>query len=214
MDRNKKHFSTVKDLRALAKRRGLKGYSRLKKAELVQLLTPANIMDEPVPNVGQAPLIPQAMTKAEEKIHDLEKWITSYMPTLKAIGLAIKPFKEKIMALYNQPKIKPVLKEQAVRGWFQTYEIQGLPKHDLESFVKLVKSKVLTLLKSPRKVKIFLFCEMEKVNITSGETVLKIMLFRSSVEIVLESTDVSELHDLMIEKAKKNITALNARGSN
>ena len=58
MDRNKKHFSTVKDLRALAKRRGLKGYSRLKKAELVQLLTPANVVDEPVPNIGKAPLIP------------------------------------------------------------------------------------------------------------------------------------------------------------
>jgi len=83
------------------------------------------------------------------------------------------------MALYNQPKIRPMLKDQATRVWFQTYEIQGLPKHDLESFVKLVNLKVLTLLKSSIKVKIFLFCKMEKINITTGETILEIMPFPS-----------------------------------
>jgi len=128
----------------------------------------------------------------------------SYVPTLKAIDPVIKYFKEKIMALYNQPKIKSVLKERAARGWFQTYEIKGLPKHDLESFVKLVKPKVLTLLKSSIKVKIFLFCEMEKIIITTVETILEIMPFLSSVEIVLESTDVFELYDVMMEKEKKN----------
>jgi len=64
-------------------------------------------VDEPVPNLGQAPLISQAikrsernmMTRAKEKIHDLEKWITSYILILKAINSAIKSLKEKIMAL-------------------------------------------------------------------------------------------------------------------
>jgi len=51
------------------------------------------------------------------------------------------------MALYDQPKIRPMLKKWAVRWWFQTYEIQALPKHDFESFVKLLKPKVLTFLK-------------------------------------------------------------------
>jgi len=70
-------------------------------------LTPANVVDEPVPNIGQAQLISQAikhsgrntMTRAKEKIHYLEKWITSYILTLQAINLAIKLLKEKIMAL-------------------------------------------------------------------------------------------------------------------
>jgi len=51
------------------------------------------------------------MNRAKEKIHDLEKWITSYILTLKAINSAIKLLKEKIMALYDQPKIRPMLKK-------------------------------------------------------------------------------------------------------
>jgi len=70
MEFNKK--TTIKILKALAKERGLKRYSQLKKAELIRLLLPINIMDEPAPNIGQAPLIPIPVKKLCEKyIHKL-----------------------------------------------------------------------------------------------------------------------------------------------
>ncbi len=127
-----KESITVKDLRSLAKQRGLKGYSRLKKAELLQLLTPTiNIMNEPVPNIGRAPLVPQivkrgvkslkditskAAEKAKEKIDALAKWITNYIPKPKAIDPVFKSFIEKIMTLYSNTKTRPTLKVQAAQG--------------------------------------------------------------------------------------------------
>ena len=53
---------TVKALSALAKERGLKRYSHLRKAELVAMLQPRNIMDESVPNIGVTSLIHHSIT--------------------------------------------------------------------------------------------------------------------------------------------------------
>ena len=53
---------TIKALRALAKERGLKRYSHLRKAELVAMLQP-NIMDESVPDIGVTPLIPSGLAR-------------------------------------------------------------------------------------------------------------------------------------------------------
>ena len=55
---------TVKALRVLAKERGLKRYSHLRKAELVAMLQPRNIMDEPVPDLRVNPLIPHSITRS------------------------------------------------------------------------------------------------------------------------------------------------------
>jgi len=114
MEFNKK--TTVKVLKALAKERGLKRHSRLKKAELIRLLMPINIMDEPVPNTGQAPLIPIPAKKIMREIstqttRNIKKWVKGIIQPITKI---INPIKEKNMALYNQPK----LKKQAAKGWF------------------------------------------------------------------------------------------------
>ena len=44
---------TVVQLKALARERGLKRYSKLKKADLIQLLNvPASLLDEDAPQIG------------------------------------------------------------------------------------------------------------------------------------------------------------------
>jgi len=44
---------------------------------------------------------------------NIKKWVKGI---IKPITKIVNPIKEKIMALYNQPK----LKEHATKGWFQT----------------------------------------------------------------------------------------------
>ena len=236
--------TTVRDLRSLAKQRGLKGYSRLRKAELIQLLSRTigsgkplvNIMDEPVPTIGTAPLIPQsvrrgvkslkdmtakAATKVQQKISDFANWIMDYVPTPKAVDSIFKSVKDKIMALYStkQKANKSILREQAARGWFKTYEIPGLPKHNPKAFMEIVKPDVLevyrkSVLESGIKTTIYLFCEMEKTTITTGETIVETMPFPSDMEIILESTDTSEVYNTMSDRILENMAGLNARGSN
>lgn len=75
------------ELRAIAKERGLRGFSRMKKADLVNLLSssavpitniseeplPAitNILDEPLPEINVRPLSPTAAKKP--KLYDRTK---------------------------------------------------------------------------------------------------------------------------------------------
>jgi len=205
----KDNFKSIKDLKILAKERGIKRYSNLKRAELIRLL---NIMDEPVPYIEQAPLIPTPVKKIMREIftqttYNIKKWVKGIV---KPIAKIINPIKDKIMALYNQPK----LVEQAANGWFKTYEIEGLPKYDIDSFCKLVKFNVLELLKPTIKAKLIITCEVEKININTGETELLIPAFSSCIEIILESTNINEIYDVMVERIKENLASFNNRGSN
>ena len=70
---------TVKQLREIAKQRGLRLYSKLRKAELITMLIPMlnqpcageavggmqNLLDEPVPNIGVSVLQPTTASKTK-----------------------------------------------------------------------------------------------------------------------------------------------------
>jgi len=84
----------------------------------------------------------------------------------------------------------------------------------MDTFSKLVKLEVLELLKPTIKTKIFIYCEMKKINVSTGETILETMPFTSNIETILEFTNVNELYNEMIECIKENFASLNAKGSN
>jgi len=82
--------------------------------------------------------------------------------------------------------------------------------------MKLVKPDVLkvsrkSVLESSIKTKIFLFCEMKKINdrsYSSRNSDIPIM------EIISESTDASEVYNNMTDKISENMVIFNVRGSN
>lgn len=70
---------TVKELREVAKQRGLRKYLRLKIAELENLLTGAGVehtssmLEEPVPNINVPTLIPKIVTTAAHNVKKVVK---------------------------------------------------------------------------------------------------------------------------------------------
>ena len=51
MSTRAKNTYTVKELKQTAKDRGLKGYSKRRKQELLDLVFPTSLQDEPVPDI-------------------------------------------------------------------------------------------------------------------------------------------------------------------
>ena len=108
---------TIVQLKALARERGLKRYSKLNKADLIQLLNvPASLLDEDIPPIGlpdpvqpvqpvQAPF-PKTKTplsKPLEKLKQFEEWLFSYIPPRpRVLDATFNALKQKVMSLYKK----------------------------------------------------------------------------------------------------------------
>ncbi|WP_227549598.1 Rho termination factor N-terminal domain-containing protein, partial [Acinetobacter baumannii] len=113
----KMNNQTIKELRALAKERGLRGYYKLRKAELIDLL------DSPVRpprRPGQVDILPEDMDDFElqemvknrsvvkRKLNEWYDWLVSYVPEpiKNRVSKAYSSFKSTIMRLYgNQSEL-------------------------------------------------------------------------------------------------------------
>ena len=94
--------------------RGLKRYSKLKKADLIQLLNvPASLLDEDIPPIGlpdpvqpvQAPFpkTTPPLSKPLEKLKQFGEWLFSYIPPKpKALDTTFNALKQKVMSLYKK----------------------------------------------------------------------------------------------------------------
>ena len=124
----------VKELKALAKERRIKGYYRLRKAELIEILgqqapptnTPPAIMEEPVPEINKPVLSP---TKIENRsrvsslaglakkqvdlvnkaINKFADWIINLFPDpIRTVNTGVENLKKKIKEIFeNKKKLPP-----------------------------------------------------------------------------------------------------------
>src|SRR6201996_1125557 len=129
MDYNSK---TVLELRALAKMRGFTGYSRLRKAELVSLLSSSdtNLIDSPIPDIQTPTLIPsnyipksqrttptalrnicnnvlnELRNNIRSKINSFSDWLINYVPaaTKKTVNDKLESLKLTVLNLFNKIK--------------------------------------------------------------------------------------------------------------
>ena len=181
------------ELKSLPRESRLRGYSRMRKAELVALLQnsppPAPRTRPPVPTRPPTPPLrmspsgapprgatwepiddrrprkpsPQEMDIFEQqeisksrpqvktKLNKWYDWLINHVPKPIKDGAskAFKTFKDKVMGLYNkvtgstgnetrikEPKtFKPTELEQAFRGAYRSYRINGKPKMDVDMFL-------------------------------------------------------------------------------
>ena len=160
---------------SLARVGRLRGYSRMRKAELVALL-----QNSPPPGHSHASTSPtqtwepiddrrprkpspkemdifeqQEMSKSQAqvkgKLNKWYDWLINHVPKPIKDGAskAFKTFKDKVMGLYNRvtgstgnemriqepAPFKPIELEQAFRGAYRSYRINGKPKLDVDTYV-------------------------------------------------------------------------------
>ena len=122
--------STVVKLKVIAKQRGIKGYYKLRKAELIQklkahvdvneqvfiprleirrnttrLVNTSAILDDPILD-DKTPILqptPHFIAKSIQKIKDCGNWLLDYIPPKpKVVDEALESFRNLIKKLYNK----------------------------------------------------------------------------------------------------------------
>ena len=146
----------VSELREIAKSRGLKGYSRLRKSELISFIKDNErmipILDEdipsdlPTPSLIPTQYIPPKTVKrpktTRRTLTDWERWLTESVPEPPKEN--VSKTKRKILELYHQsPKIsEPQLKSSALNSNAQKWFIPGDKYIIPDAFLKDAKSGV------------------------------------------------------------------------
>jgi len=146
----KMNNQTIKELRAIAKERGLKGYYKLRKADLITLLeTPQRPPRRPGQKkaLGKVTMLPKPeemdsfelneMTKSrsvvKSKLNEWYDWLVGYVPKSikEPVSSAFSKVKSKVMRLYEGAKktLKGEVEEEAKKEHNEQDHAEGPVEH-------------------------------------------------------------------------------------
>ena len=176
------HSRTVSELRQIAKARGLIGYSRLRKADLVSLLCSydikgkgSNIIDTPIPDINIPTLIPsnhvttsqrtifnnvlsELKNKIRSNINLFSDWLINYIPPkiTKTVNDKLESLKLTVSNLFkqmNDQKFEIQESESAMNGFTKKHCINVRSKMDAVTFLNKVRPQIISFLGSNRDKK-------------------------------------------------------------
>ena len=200
MENNNYEQMTVPILKNLVRGRGLRGYSRLRKAELIQRMrTPRDqILDQGidarmanVPFLTPTPYTPPQATPAptpspsSNAVEDLIDYLNNVKELPKSVSPRLKKLQEEIKSIYEQMKLFEVRESNsALRNFARVYTINGIEGFDPRSFLQDARQNITSVLRNNRrtKVKLIFKCIMERGN-NPEEMVIKPADFHSNIEI-------------------------------
>ena len=213
----------VSELREIAKSRGLKGYSRLRKSELISFIKDNErmipILDEDIPSDLPTPsLIPTQYippkTDKKPKTTRRTLWLTESVPEPPKEN--VSETKRKILELYNQkPKIsEPQLKSSALNGKVQKWFVPGDKYVIPDAFLKDAESevkKIVNEVKGPKKTYTSLKCVLVKVDLKTGDRIYSDFNGRSKTHTV--TTQLGDTYEVMKDKMLESLAKYQKEGS-
>ena len=204
----------IPTLKNLVRERGLYGYSRLKKAELIEY-----IRNPPIKYM-RSDLIDKARKRGLTRYHNLKKaelikrlkeqrsiildrdiparmanvpFLIPLPPSMKPLPPSMKPFEVRES-------------DSALRNFAKVYTINGEVEFDPQSFMDGARENLTEILRNNRntKVKLILRCYM----IHEKDNLIKKFAFHSDIEENLEGTDEDDIYDLMTKIILEKIEGL------
>ena len=121
----------------------------------------------------------------------------------------------KQIEIKRRPTIR-VKSKSVLKGTTKQYIFEGVTGYDAKSFLDEVRPQIISLLNENRKVKVFfvLSCNMERVDMKTGEKITVTAHFSSKNVINLDSTDVDILYSKSVDKMMEAMSTYQSLGSN
>ena len=121
----------------------------------------------------------------------------------------------KQIKMKRRPTIR-VKSKSVLKGTTKQYIFEGVTGYDAKSFLDEVRPQIISLLNENRKVKVFfvLSCNMERVDMKTGEVITVTAHFSSKNVINLDSTDVNILYSKSVDKMMEAMSTYQSLGSN
>ena len=223
----------VPELKAEAKRLGLRGYSHMRKPQLISLITGSRtspILDEMNPEINSEILKPTkyvAPQKEEEQkiksdIRELEEMLglrrRRIIPEIKVWTPEEENLHRKIRKIkeINRRRLRITETVSALRGFVRQFRIEGIPLHGPREFMQLARRDILNLMRENRqtRVRMILTCEMTRKELFSENIQILNSFFHSETVENLEASNQSVIYDNFIQTIEERIQNFNQRGSN
>ena len=228
MDKN------LPELKAEAKRLGLKRFSRLKKADLINLIArnSSPILDEEILEIDSEILKPtkyikprideDEVNKRKKEIRELEEMLglrrRRIIPEIKVWTPKEEKLQRKIRKIkeINWRRLKIAETASALRGFTRQFRIERIPRHAPREFMQIARRDILKLMRENRqtRVRMILNCEMTRKELFSKSTQILNTFFHSETVENLEGTDESAVYERSIQTIEERIQNFNQRGSN
>ena len=222
------------ELKAEAKRLGLKRYSRLKKVELINLIArnSSPILDEEIPEMDSEILKPtkyikprideDEANKRKREIRKLEELLglrqRRIIPEIKVWTPKEENLHRKIRKIkeINRRRLRITETASALRVFARQFRIEGIPRHAPKEFMQSARRESQNLMRENRqtRVRMILTGEMTRKELFSESTQILNSYFNSETVENLEGTDESEVYDRSIQTIEERIQNFNQRGSN
>ena len=234
---NKMNNMKVPELKAEAKRLGLRGYSHIRKPELISLIAGSRtspILDEINPEINSEILKPtkyvapdrrEAKQQKEEaksvkrEIRELEEMLglrqRRIIPEIKVWNPEEENLHRKIKEI-NRRRLRITETVSALRGFARQFRIEGIPRHGPREFMQLARINILNLMRENRqtRVRMILTCEMTRKELFSENIQILNSFFHSETVENLEGTDESVIYNTFVQTIEERIQNFNQRGSN